>query len=162
VEKTGWLGFSGYVVIIIFYAIQMCFAFVEPLILPLLTTLAPTFVESAMGMASGAGGPMNLGAFGVIFQILPILYLSGLVLFGLATFRARILSRWAALLLAFSGPLALVMVALLPHQLERLAAIPMGIALTWLGYSLLSERRVPAKDPCPDLSSLKLSPVVAE
>jgi hypothetical protein len=56
-------------------------------------------------------------------------------------FRARILSRWAAGLLALSGPIALTMVALLPHQLERLAAVPMGFALAWLGYSLFSERR---------------------
>jgi hypothetical protein len=59
--------------------------------------------------------------------------LLGTLLFGSALFLARILSRWAAGLLAFSGPLALIMVALLPHQLERLAAMPMGIALAGLG-----------------------------
>lgn len=144
VEETGWLGLAGYLLLTIFYAVQMCFAFAEPLILPLLTTVAPTFVESALGLASGAGGPMDLGAFGVIYQGIPVLYLLGLLAFGIAIFRAGILSRWAAGLLAGSGPLALIMVALLPHQIERLAAVPMGIALIWLGYSLWSERRAPA------------------
>ena len=140
VKETGWLGLAGYLLLTIFYAVQMCFSFAEPLILPLLVPVAPTFVESVMGMSSGAGGPMNLGAFAVIFNILPVLYLLGLLLFGIAIFRARILSRWAAVLLASSGPLAIIM-SQLPHQFERFAAVPMGIALAWLGYSLWSERR---------------------
>src|SRR5215212_5348515 len=70
VEETGWMGLAGYLLLTIFYAVQMCFAFVEPLILPLLVTESPNFVESALGMASGAGGPMNLGAFAVVYQII--------------------------------------------------------------------------------------------
>ena len=154
VEKSGWLGLA-------FYAVQMCFAFAEPLILPLLTTEAPTFVESVLGMSSGAGGPMNLGALAVVYQILPVLYLLGLLLFGIAIFRAGILSRWAAGLLAFSGPLAFIMVALLPHQLERFAAVPMGLALVWLGYALWSERHTLAAQPVTDKGSAQLSPTAA-
>jgi hypothetical protein len=146
VEETGWLGLAGYLLLSIFYAVQICYAFAEPLILPLLTTVAPTFVESVMGMASGAGGPMDLGAFATIYLLLSLVYLLGLLLFGIALFRARILPRWAAGLLAFSGPLTLILVALLPHQLERLAAMPMGFALAWLGYALWSERREHASE----------------
>lgn len=162
VEETGWMGLAGYLLLTIFYAVQMCFAFAEPLILPLLTTAAPTFVESVMGMSSGAGGPMNLGAFATVFALLPLLYLLGLLLFGIAMFRAGILPRWATGLLAFSGPLAGIMVALLPHQLERLAAMPMGFALIWLGYALWSERRAPAIEPVPGRASLELSQTAAE
>jgi hypothetical protein len=153
VEKTGWLGLAGYLSLSIFYAIQMCFSFLEAFILPLLTTDAPKFVESILGMASGSGGEMNLGALAVVYTLVAVLYMLGNLLFGIAMFRARILSRWAAGLLAFSGPLAVIMVALLPHQLERLAAVPMGIALAWLGYSLLSERREPATEPVPGRAS---------
>lgn len=141
VEESGWLGLAGYLLLTIFYAVQMCFAFVEPLILPLLTTVAPTFVESVMGMANGAGGPMNLGALATVYMFVSVLYLLGTLLFGIALFRTRILPRWAAGLLAGSGPLAIIMVALLPHQFERLAAMPMGFALAWLGYALFSEHR---------------------
>jgi hypothetical protein len=142
VETTGWLGLLGYLMLIIFYAVQMCISFLEPLILPLLTSVAPTFVDSLLGMVSGAGGPMDLGALPTIYALSSFIYLFGLLLFGSAMFRARILPRWAAALLAGSGPLAILMVTLLPHQLERLAAMPMGFALAWLGYSLWSERRV--------------------
>jgi hypothetical protein len=31
--------------------------------------------------------------------------------------------------------------ALLPHALEPLAAVPVGVGLAWLGYALWSERR---------------------
>ena len=162
VEKTGWLGLAGYLLLTIFYAVQMCFAFMEPLVLPLLTTVAPTFVESTLGLASGAAGPMNLGAFATIYSLLPVLYLLGLLLFGIALFRARILPRWAAGLLAFSGPLAFIMVTLLPHQLERLAAVPMGFALAWLGYALWSERREHATAPVPGRAIPQLRPTPAE
>ena len=162
VEQTGWLGLAGYLLLTSFYAVQMCYAFAEPLILPLLTTVAPTFVESVMGMSSGAGGPMNLGAFATIYSLVSLLYLLGLLLFGIALFRARILPRWAAGLLAFSGPLAIIMVTLLPHQLERLAAMPMGFALAWLGYALWSERRAPASEPVPGKGSPQLLQTAAE
>ena len=151
VEETGWLGLAGYLLLSIFYAVQICYSFAEVLILPLLTTVAPKFVESTLGMASGAGSEMNLGAFATVYSLLTVMYLLGLLLFGIAMFRARILPRWAAGLLAFSGPLAIIMVALLPHQLERLAAMPMGIALAWLGYALWSERREPASEPVPGM-----------
>ena len=35
----------------------------------------------------------------------------------------------------------LVLSLLLPQEFIRLAAVPMGVALVWLGYALWSERR---------------------
>ena len=147
VEKTGWLGLAGYLLLTTFYAVQMCYAFAEPTLLPLLAPVAPTFVDSVMAMSRGVAGTMDLGAFAVVFNILPVLYLLGNLLFGIALFRARILPRAAAFLLALSGPIAITMGMLLPHQFARFAAVPMGIALIWLGFSLFSERRGPALDP---------------
>lgn len=141
VEETGWLGLAGYLMLTIFFAIQMCISFIELTTLPLLTTVAPTFVESALGMASGDGGLMNLGTLATAYSLASILFLLGLLLFGIAMFRARILPRWAAVLLALSGPLAGIMFRLLPHQLDRLTAIPTGLAMAWLGYALFSKRR---------------------
>jgi hypothetical protein len=62
------------------------------------------------------------------------------LLFGIATLRAGILSRCAARLLIVA-PLVAPVAALLPGELQRIAAVPMGIALAWLGYALWSERR---------------------
>ena len=161
VEETGWMGLAGYLLLTIFYAVQMCYSFAEPTILPLLVPVAPTFVTSVMQMASQSPTDMNLGAFAAVFSFLPILYLLGLLLFGIAMFRARILSRWAAGLLALSGPIAVVL-SLLGHPLDRLAAVPMGIALAWLGYALFSKRRERSSEVVPGKVSSQFSQTEAE
>jgi hypothetical protein len=63
----------------------------------------------------------------------------GGLLFGIATFRAGILPRWPAGLLAVAAALT-PLAALLPHAIQRLAGIPVGLALAWLGYALWAER----------------------
>lgn len=146
VEKAGWLGLAGYILLTTYFAGQMCISFIEPTILPLLTSAAPAFVESALGMRSGSVGPMNLGGLATAYSLLSALYLIGLLLFGAAMFRGRILPRGAAGLLAVSGLLAGIMYRLLPLQLVQLTGLPMGIALVWLGFALVFERRVPASE----------------
>lgn len=162
VKKMGWLGFAGFLLLMTFYAVQMTYSFAEAFILPLLTTVAPVFVRSTLEMGASAPMEMNLGAFATVYKLISLVYLLGLLTFGIATYRARILSRWAAAILALAGPLALVMVAVLPHQLERLAAMPMGIALAWLGYSLWSERRAPASEAVPGLGNAQPAPMGAK
>ena len=151
VEKTGWLGLAGYLLLTTFFAVQMCISFIDPTILPLLTSVAPGFVESALAMRIGAAGSMNLGALSTVYSLASVLYLLGLLLFGIAIFRARILPRWAAALLAVSGPLAGIMFRLLPQQLDQLTAIPTGIALAWLGFALFFERRKPVSEALPGM-----------
>jgi hypothetical protein len=141
VEETGWQGLVGYLLLTIFYAVQMCISFIEPTVLPLLTTTAPTFVESVLQLSSGTGVPTNLGSLTNVYSLVSILYVLGSLLFGIATFRARILPRGAAVLLAISGPLAGTMFTLLPYQLVQLTSIPIGFAMVWLGYAIFSERR---------------------
>jgi hypothetical protein len=140
-EETGWLGLAGYLLLTIYYAVQMCISFIEPTILPLLTTVAPTFVESALQLSSGTSSPTNLGGLTTIYTAASILYVLGSLLFGIAMFRARILPRWTAALFAISGPLSGTMFTLLPYQLVQLTSIPIGTAMVWLGYALFSERR---------------------
>ena len=158
VEKAGWLGLAGYLLLTIFFAIQMCFSFIEPTILPLLTGLAPAFVESALAMQNGFAGSMNLGALSTVYSLASILFLFGLLMFGIATFRARILPRWAAALLALSGPLAGILFRLLPNQFDPLTAIPTGAALVWLGFALFFERRESRSEPV----SVKISPMSSQ
>ncbi|MBN8655640.1 MAG: hypothetical protein J0M11_07885 [Anaerolineae bacterium] len=141
VEETGWKGLAGYLLLTIHYAVQMCISFIEPTVLPLLTTTAPTFVESMLQLSGGTGVPTNLGSLPNVYSLASIFYVLGSMLFGIAMFRARILPRWAAVLLAVSGPLAGTMFTLLPYQLVQLTSIPIGFALVWLGYALFSERR---------------------
>lgn len=146
VDRAGWLGLIGYLVFSLFYLITASFQFVEALLSPVLASVSPAFVESFLGIVTGHAGAIHLGALTTVYQVTGGLYMLGSVLFGVATFRARILPRWAAILLAFSGPLAAVVTAVFSHPIDRLAALPMGLALAGLGFALLVERRGRAAD----------------
>jgi hypothetical protein len=162
VEEAGWLGLAGYLLFSLFFVLTLPFAFAEAFILPLLATESPKFVESILGLASGATGGMNLGVLAVLYKLLGFVgYIIGGLLFGIATIRARVLPRWAAVLLAFAA-VSVLAGALLPHPLDRIMAVPMGLALIWLGYSLFSERRVKVTEPLPVTVSPQLSQTGAD
>jgi len=137
--KTGWLGLVGYILLSFWMVLIMGFSFVEAFILPHVATALPTFVQAWMGMFNGPRGQFDLGVLPTIWTLSgPALILGGL-LFGIATFRAAILPRWAGALLALSTVLAPIGV-LLPNASQPKIAIPQGFALAWLGYALWSER----------------------
>ncbi len=155
-EKAGWLGLAGFLLLSLSWWLQTGYVFAEAFILPVLAPAAPAFVDSFLGIVNGSPGEMGIGALPAVYAILSILYLLGGLLFGIATFRAGVLPRWPAGLLAVAAALT-PLAALLPHAIQRYAAVPMGLALAWLGFALWSERRaraaeaVPAK-PAPQLS----------
>jgi hypothetical protein len=146
VERAGWLGLAGFLLLTLSWWLQTAFVFAEAYILPPLATTAPKFVDSTLGtLAAGRASEVNLGALPALYNLgVGIPYMLGGLLFGIATLRAGILPRWPAGLLAVAAVLTPA-AALLPHAIQRLAAIPVGIALAWLGYALWSERR--ASDP---------------
>ena len=146
VEQAGWLGLAGFVLTSVFLVLTAAFTFAEALILPVLASDAPQFVEGFLGISNGSAGGTNLGALPAVYSGSGVLYLLGGVLFGIATFRAGILPRWAAGVLAV-GTVLPVALSVLPREFVRLAAVPVGFALAWLGYALWSERREQAADP---------------
>jgi hypothetical protein len=149
VEKVGWLGLAGYVAFSLFLLVTLAWTFAEAFISPVLATEAPTFVEGFLGIISGHPSEVNLGALPALYLSAGAFVLLGCLLFGIATLRAGILSRWAAGVFAFGGPASAVVVSLLPHELERLAAVPIGVGLAWLGYALWSERPEHAPERLP-------------
>jgi len=155
VEAIGWLGLAGFLLFSLFYALTLPFVFAQAFILPLFATTAPAFVESWLGIINPESPvEMNLGVLPVLYWAAGFAgYMLGGLLFGIATFRAGVLPRWAAGLLAVAGPLGPVAVALLPYALERYAGVPLGLALVWLGYALFSERREQAAEPAPGTGS---------
>ena len=105
-------------------------------------------------MVTSVPSEMNLGALPAVYMLAGIAgYVLGGLLFGIATFRAGILPRWAGGLLALGAILPLLLSSLVHHPYDRLFAVPVGLAMAWLGYALWSERREPAAQPLPGSAS---------
>jgi hypothetical protein len=141
--KSGWLGLVGYLLLSAWFVLIMGFSFVEAFILPRLATTAPTLADAWMKMFNGGTSQLDLGVLPTIWTLTAPLYIGGGVLFGIATFRARILPRGAAVLLALGTALAPLGGAL-SLAAQPKTAIPAGLAIAWLGYALMTERKTRA------------------
>ena len=135
-EKSGWLGLAGYVMFSLWLVLIMGFSFVEAFILPRLATAEPRFVQSWMGMFTGPAGTFNLGALPTLWTLTAPVYMVGGLLFGIATFRAGILPRWAGVLLAIGTVLAPV-AGLLPNASQPKVAVPVGASFSLAGVCAL-------------------------
>src|SRR5260370_29243117 len=70
VNKAGWLGLAGFLLLSLSWALQTAFVFAEAFILPLLATTAPQFVDAALGtLARGQASASNLGALPLIYSL---------------------------------------------------------------------------------------------
>jgi hypothetical protein len=161
VEEAGWLGLIGFVLLSLWLVILTGFTFTEVFVLPLLATTTPVFAESFLGIFISSAGKADVGALPTLWMLTGPLYILGGLLFGIATFRAAILSRWAAGLLAVGAALAPA-AALLPHENKSIVAVPVGLALAWLGYALWSERRTQASEPVPGMGKTRIRQTAAE
>jgi hypothetical protein len=140
VDDTGWLGLAGVVSLNLALIITGMVVFVEAFISPELAGRDPEYVEALLGMVSGTDGQVDLGALPLLWSVSGALFPLGCLLLGIAIMRAGVLSRLAAGVFAFGLPVAVVVVSLLPGDLHRLGAIPVGVGLAWLGYALWTEK----------------------
>jgi hypothetical protein len=104
---------------------------------------ARTRAGDVLTAAVGGHPRGDIGGMQALFLASGIGYPLGGLLFGIALFRAGILSRWASVLLAYGTTSALAL-AFLPESFNRPFAVPTGVALIGLGVSLWREQRAPA------------------
>ena len=149
-EKSGWLGVVGYILLSIWLMIILAYSFIEAFVLPHSELASPAFVDGWMGMLNGTASTVDLGILAMLWTLVGPIYILGGVTFGIATFRARVLPRAAGLLLAIGTALTPV-AAFLPLAAQPKIAIPVGLALVWLGYAVLAERAT-ASVPSPGLT----------
>lgn len=140
-ERIGWLGLVGYGLFSLWLALVMSFSLVEAFVLPGLAAESPAYVAAFLGMFSGATSTIDLGAMPLLWQLSGAMFIVGPLLFGIATFRARILPRGAAALQAVAALLVPLGGVVLPPEYESLVMVPVGLALVWLGAALFVERQ---------------------
>lgn len=141
VRQFGVLGLIAYSAFGLFFVLQSAFVFAEAFIAPLIAAPAPQLAEDFVGLFGRTAAVTDLGPLAAIPLVGSVLYVGGALLFGVAIVRARVLSRGAGILMIAAAVITPVAGALLPHALERMAAIPMGLALVWLGVSLFTAQR---------------------
>jgi len=161
VREFGLLGLIGYALFALFFVLQSAFVFAEAFIAPLVAADAPQFAEDFVGLFGRHPAVTDLGPLAALPVVGAALYVVGAVVFGVAILRARVMSREAGILLIAAAAVTPVAGALLPHTLERMAAIPMGLALIWLGFSLWSDQRRNAAQTTPVGRGTRLDPTPA-
>jgi hypothetical protein len=160
VRRIGVLGLLGYAVFGAGYLVILSVAFVAATVLPTLAETTPGYVSDVLTVVSSSGAAAgDIGLMGTALLISGIAYMGGGLLFGVALFRAGVLARWAAALLAVAT-VATLAIPMVP-QFERLFAIPTGVAMAGLGYSLWRAHRTPAARPVPSPAGVRLDPADA-
>ncbi|WP_432479889.1 hypothetical protein [Nocardioides sp. GXQ0305] len=146
VRRNGVLGLVGYLILAAGYLLMMSTTLIATVVLPEVAATDPGYVDGVLDVTTGRTGTADIGAMVAVNQVQGIAYLAGGLLFGIALFRARVLARLAAALLAVSGVVTLVL-SLMPDAFYRLLAFPNGIAMIGLGLSLwLGQRRTTAAE----------------
>jgi hypothetical protein len=141
VTKMGWLGLVGFVVFAAGYLSLLGTEFVAALVLPSIAHSSTAYVNDVIAVANNRPATGDIGRMQIAILFTGITYIGGGFVFAIALFRANVLARWASALLAV-GTLATIATGIVP-QYERLFAVPTGLALVGLGYSLWREQRTP-------------------
>lgn len=140
VRRNGVLGLIGYLVLATGYLLIMSTTFAATFVLPSIAETDPSYVQDVLAVFIGDTATGDIGLMSVAFQVQGLCYLAGGLVFGIALYRAGVLARWAAVLLAVSGIVSAAL-AVMPDAFYRLLALPNGIALIGLGYSLWRVQR---------------------
>jgi hypothetical protein len=136
IRRNGVLGLVGYVLLAAGYLLIMCGVFAAAYVFPEVAASNPGYVNDVIAVDTGRGTVAgDIGALQTVIQLRGLAYLAGGLLLGIALYRAHVLARWAAALLAVGGIVS-VALSLMPDAFYRLLALPNGIAMIGLGYSL--------------------------
>jgi hypothetical protein len=157
VTKIGVLGLVGFVVFALGYLSMLGTEYVAALVLPSIAGTSTAYVNDVIAVATNQPATGDIGWMQGAILFTGLTYIGGGVLFAIALFRANVLARWASALLAV-GTLSAIGAGIVP-QYERLFAIPTGLALVGLGYSLWRAQRTSAALPVLNPVSSNLDPV---
>jgi hypothetical protein len=161
VRQSGVLGLLGYLLFSTGYLLIMSSAYVAAYVLPSLADADPGYVNDVLAAGTNGTAQGDIGLLQTVFQVQGIAFIGGSLIFGIALFRARVLARWAAALLAIGG-LVTVALAVMPDAFYRFLAFPNGIAMVALGYSLWRTARTDTTTLPTPIDGPRVTPAGAE
>jgi hypothetical protein len=118
-DAAGRLGLVGFVLAFIGTVLVAGDWWFESFIVPQIAAVAPQVMTGAITGSMVVGGVATF-----------VLFALGWTIFGVATFRANVYPRPAAVLLTIGGVIGILALST-PYQ------IPLAIAIGWIGYSLM-------------------------
>jgi hypothetical protein len=157
VKQTGVLGLLGYLLLAAAFLALTCIEVLGVVALPVLAHSDPRYVSDVLAVATNGTATGDLGLFTALQTGAGLALVSGGLLFGIAVFRAHVIARWPAALLAV-GVVATLAIRVLPQVNERLFAVPIGVALVGLGVALWREQRTRSGKPVSRVDDPRLDP----
>jgi hypothetical protein len=143
-RRAGVLGLTGYLLLTVGYLAMFAVECIVGYVLPTVADTDPRYVQDVLDAAVGGSPSGDIGHMQELLLLSGVGYALGGLLFGIALFRAGVLARWAAVLLAIGTTSALAL-SVLPESLNRPFAVPTGIALIGLGLSLRRHSQRPSE-----------------
>lgn len=139
-RQLGRVGGAGYSLLTVGFLALVAIECIVGYVLPTEAHSNPVYVQHVLNEAVGHGPTGGIGGMQALFVASGIGYPIGGLLFGIALFRAGVLSRWASALFTY-GTVSVLALAALPESFNRPFAVPTGIALIGLGVSMWRRER---------------------
>jgi hypothetical protein len=143
-DQFGRLGRAGYALVSVGFLAMLVQECMIGYYLPTIAHSKPVYVQHVLNGAMAHGASSGIGAWQGLFLIAGMGYSLGGLVFGIALFRAGVLSRRASALFAY-GTVSALALAALPESFSRPFAVPTGVALIGLGLSLWRDQRRQAR-----------------
>ena len=160
VRRNGVLGLVGFLVLGGCYLLMAGMTYMATFVLPQLATTDPAFVDDVITQIKGGTPDGDIGPLALVLDVQSICFLAGGLIFGIALFRARVLARWATVLLAVGGVIT-ILLSVMPDAFYRLLAFPNGIAMIGLGSSLWATARTAQTESSSEQTAVSSSRVSA-
>jgi hypothetical protein len=126
-KETGLLGFIGFLLAFFGSLLFMCIQYIE-------TVLWPIFTEHAQSLLEHEGAMFTDMVFKVFYLIMGFSLALGFIILGIATLRAKILSRWGALLMMIGGVVFSLVISLI--IVRTIGIVLLAAGLVWLGWGI--------------------------